>query len=133
LVLTTPKGKTLRVTLDIRQDQVCLRAAESVSTSDTVRLFSFTPHVAPEGVGYTLRQAAWTGGRAILDSRGMLHLQLADSRAPELTLVLCDGAIALWSSDGRLAGPTYFTGGQGNALPSDLYRQVLEPIMKTMS
>lgn len=49
-------------------------------------------------------------GRAILDERGLLHLQSTDSSVPEMTLVLVEGAIAGWVAGVGLWGPDYFTG-----------------------
>ena len=48
--------------------------------------------------------------RAVLDERGLLHLQSTDSSVPEMTLVLVEGAIAGWVAGVGLWGPDYFTG-----------------------
>ena len=49
---------------------------------------------SPAGAGYTLHAAAWgDGSRAVLDSRGMLHLRGSQAAIPELTLVLCTAAL----------------------------------------
>jgi hypothetical protein len=72
---------------------------------------SFQPMPGPPGVGYTLRRAEWAdGSRAILDSRGLLHLQSSDAAVPECTLVLCDHDVAGWCADGRIWGSEYFNG-----------------------
>ena len=56
---------------------------------------------SPAGAGYTLHAAAWgDGSRAVLDSRGMLHLRSSQAAIPELTLVLCTGA---WPVGARTA------------------------------
>ena len=46
--------------------------------------------------------------RIFLDSRGMIHIVSSDKKLPQLTLVLCDGAMAGWTSDGRTFGRAYF-------------------------
>lgn len=51
------------------------------------------------------------GGRAWLDSRGMLHLQAADLFLPEITIVLAESkSLPAWSSDDTIVGPEYFLG-----------------------
>lgn len=71
----------------------------------------FTTTPGPPGTGYRLSVAEWDdGSRACLDSRGLLHLKSSDPAIPELTLVLSDGAMAGWCSNGILFGPPYFTG-----------------------
>ncbi|MCA9112678.1 MAG: hypothetical protein KDA52_22190, partial [Planctomycetaceae bacterium] len=52
---------------------------------------SFEQMRSPGGVGFRLHQAVWEdGSRAILDSRGMLHLKSSDRSIPEATLVLSE-------------------------------------------
>ncbi|MCX6316990.1 MAG: hypothetical protein NTW29_06850 [Bacteroidetes bacterium] len=49
------------------------------------------------------------GSRAVIDSRGLLHLRSADSTIPEVTLVLILAAsVAGWASDGNKTGNPYF-------------------------
>ena len=38
----------------------------------------------------------------------MVHIVSSDKKLPQLTLVLCDGAMAGWTSDGRTFGRAYF-------------------------
>ena len=72
---------------------------------------SFRRMPSPPGVNYKLRCAEWAdGSRAILDSRGLLHLQSSDPAIPECTLVLCDDDVAGWCADGRIWGSEYFNG-----------------------
>lgn len=72
------------------------------------------PMAGPPGTRYTLHAARWTdGSRAILDSRGLLHLQSSDLALPEITLVLVDqGPLAAWESTGRGTKTTYYLGDQ---------------------
>jgi hypothetical protein len=54
------------------------------------------------------------GNRIYVDSRGMLHLRSASLAIPELSfVVLDDGELACWSSDGTLVGPRYLVGDRG--------------------
>ena len=86
------------------------------------------PVAAPKGVGYRLATAEWRGGRAWLDSRGLLHLRQADADAPEATLYLDTVSIGLQCSDGRVAGSHDYFGGVPDARPVELatlFREVL--------
>jgi hypothetical protein len=67
------------------------------------------PEAMPEH-GCTLAPAEFrNGGRAWLDSRGMLHLEPADLFLPELSFILAESSsLPAWSSDGMLVGPAYF-------------------------
>ena len=59
------------------------------------------------------------GGRAWLDTRGMLHLQAADLFIPEITIVLAESAsLPVWCSDQTIVGPEYFLG-ESRAKPGD--------------
>jgi hypothetical protein len=65
------------------------------------------------GHRYRLAQAVWSdGSRAVLDSRGLLHLRSADRSIPEVTLVLCEGELTGWCANGRMWGKRYFVGEQ---------------------
>jgi hypothetical protein len=83
------------------------------------------------GAGYRLREAKWAdGSRAVLDSRGLLHLISADPRTPEAALVLNDDCISVWCNDGRTCGDAYFLadGVQSNA--AEVYATVLKPFVE---
>jgi hypothetical protein len=72
---------------------------------------SFRPLRRRKGVPgqFRLRAANWPdGSRAILDSRGMLHLQGTAPGLPEITLVLTDRTIGGWTSDGLTFGWAFF-------------------------
>jgi hypothetical protein len=51
------------------------------------------------------------GGRLFLDSRGLLHFKCPDPDVPEVSIVLADGEIAGWTSDGYVCGPSFFFDG----------------------
>ena len=64
--------------------------------------------------GCSLSVATWPDGRkAYMDNRGLLHLRPSAAGAPELTLVLSQGEVAGWTSDGMYCGPSFFFGGPG--------------------
>ena len=70
------------------------------------------PCLLPGDRRYHLRVAADpNGNRIYVDSRGMLHLRSANLSIPELSFVILDdGELGCWSSDGTLVGPSYLTG-----------------------
>ena len=69
----------------------------------------FRPMKTQHPFRFQLSVATWpSGDRAILDSRGLLHLQPAVSNIPEVTLLLVEGELTGWCSDGRLFGKGYF-------------------------
>jgi hypothetical protein len=61
--------------------------------------------------GYKLSLARWSeGSQCMLDSRGLLHLRSSDRRVPEATIVLSEGQLSGWSSDGRVWGKSCYVG-----------------------
>jgi hypothetical protein len=60
---------------------------------------------------YRLSVATWDdGSRAVLDSRGLVHLASSDRAIPETTLVLAEGELTGWHSHGHSWGRQYFIG-----------------------
>ncbi len=73
---------------------------------------AFDGVVPAPGTGPPWRAATWPdGSRALLDGRGVLHLQ--PRTGVEVTLALAEGPLAAWTSDGLLVGPRFFTGEVG--------------------
>jgi len=69
----------------------------------------FEPVRIPAEFNFRLKVAIWPdGSRAWLDSRGLLHLKRGNSTNPEVCLVLAEGPMGAWSSDGKICGPDYF-------------------------
>lgn len=86
----------------------------------------FEDRPALPGAGWSLRVATWAGGsRAFLDGRGLLHLLPGEAHGatqgatPEVSLVLADGPLAAWTTEGELTGPPFFTGLVGGDVPRD--------------
>ena len=87
----------------------------------------FVPAPAPQGAGYSLQLARWKDGSvAWIDSRGMLHLKSSDRSLPEVTLVLRDGALAGWTSEGWNFGLTYFAGETEAGAEEYVYHNMIE-------
>ncbi|MDB6113052.1 MAG: hypothetical protein JWR69_4802, partial [Pedosphaera sp.] len=95
--LTESDGHTLRL-IEIKPDAREVAAARK-----------FERTIIPAEHPFTLKVVTWPDGRRVwLDSRGLLHLRSADASEPEISLVLSDGFMAAWSSDGRMAGSSFF-------------------------
>lgn len=105
-----PRGRkdTCRIAWDTANSRMCLVRTPIETIPNRIH---FQQAAGPPGAGYRLTFAQWTdGSRAYLDSRGLLHLKSARREIPELTIVLAEGPLAGWSSNGQLFGPEYFTG-----------------------
>jgi len=106
LALESRKGQILAFevrqrlpVLAVRGDRTPLRAARGFED------------LMGTGKRYRLSQARWAdGSRAVLDGRGLLHLTSSDRAIPEVTLVLAEGELTGWCSDGRMWGKRYFIG-----------------------
>jgi hypothetical protein len=84
--------------------------------------------------GYTLAVADLpAGGRAWLDSRGLLHLASGDPSLPECSLVLTEGPMAGWLSDGRVFGPSYWLASLQAAPVRDVIRDWFVPFVKRLT
>ena len=81
----------------------------------------------PGVCGFSMKVARWSDGRrAWLDDRGMLHLRCADRHPPEVSIVLCEGALAAWSSDGLWCGPKFFIGQRAASPARELWERIEE-------
>jgi hypothetical protein len=79
--------------------------------------------------------ATWKdGSRALLDSRGLLHLQSSDRSIAEATLVLTDRDVAAWISDGRVCGTRYFVDENIGQIctPQEFVNDVLNPFIERL-
>jgi hypothetical protein len=77
--------------------------------------------------GVTLQTAEWPcGSKVFLDNRGLLHLKSHDSMVPEISLVLSDGEVAGWTSDGHVCGPKFFFEGEYQSEPKLVFERVLQ-------
>jgi hypothetical protein len=81
-----------------------------------------------------LRIATWPdGSRAFLDTRGLLHLQSADTSIPEVSIILRDGPFAGWCADGTLWGPRYFTGVKHDRRQTGhVWQNAIEPFVRRL-
>ncbi len=108
LTLVSRKHRTFRIVTDANSSEILLR---SVTIGRLHNQQTFEPAETPSGRGMRLLRATWNdGSEAFIDSRGLLHLRSADQTIPEISIVLRDGLLAGWCSNGRLWGMRYFTG-----------------------
>ncbi len=90
------------------------------------------PHPVPPEFGCTLHVATWPGGGQVFhDSRGLLHFKSQDASLAEVTLVLSDGEVAGWTSDGHWCGPQFFLP-EGRTSDPEIVYQRLEQILSLL-
>lgn len=83
--------------------------------------------------GYSLELAQFGGRcRAWLDSRGLLHLASSDRTVPDCSLILTEGPLAGWLSDGRVFGPPYWHDGQQPTPVQEILRDFWEPFLANL-
>lgn len=123
LVLISKNGTHLR----FRNAYTSRHALDLVPTqAKPIEFVAFESVARPQGASYSLRVAQWRdGSRAFLDSRGLLHLKSSSSSVADATLVLYEGPTACWTSDGRMCGPDYFTGGKANTNVESVFNEVI--------
>lgn len=101
------KSRWWRIALNEAGDTVVLQNCTGSPPDERVLAFEELPH--EQNVGYRLGRATWKdGSSAVLDTRGMLHLKSANAAVPEATIVLAEGALGGWTSDGNHWGFGYF-------------------------
>ncbi len=106
LILRSKRSPTkITISLAEASQELCFRP-----WPNPCELTFFERIAGPEGARYSLREAKLPGGsRAVLDSRGLLHLISVRDDLPEITLVLsADGPLSGWTSQGDLLGEPYF-------------------------
>ncbi len=116
-------------------DQLKLVMITSAEAARVRNVRTFEQMRPPSDVGYRLHQAVWKdGSRAILDSRGLLHLKSSDASIPEVTLVLSELEVAIWVSDGRMWGSSYHLGDRHFASDlQDIVKTVLAPFTERIT
>jgi len=121
LALKNVKGNWYTVTLE--ENSLRLTWLQAEPPADPRRRRKFEAARLPRHSGFTLKVARWAdGSSAWLDSRGLLHLKQA--ARPEVSLMLAEGTLAAWSSDGKLCGPPFFVEGRANADAATLLERI---------
>jgi hypothetical protein len=103
-----------------------IRMGELPAATDLAPELHFSAPPQATEWGCLLHQAAWPSGtKAFLDSRGLLHLKSHYLSMPEVSLVLSDGEIAGWTSDGHVCGPRFFFEGDMVSEPQEVFARML--------
>jgi hypothetical protein len=66
------------------------------------------------------------GSKIFLDSRGLLHFKSADPDVPQVSIVLADGEVAGWTSDGAVCGPQFFFGMPIVSNPTAVFERIMK-------
>jgi hypothetical protein len=103
-----------------------VRLREAAPAADGVRLpLPFDEPPRRTSHGCSLQTAVWpNGSKAFLDSRGILHLKSCDSSVPEISLVLSEGEVAAWTSNGHVSGPSFFFDGRFRPEPHLIFQAI---------
>jgi hypothetical protein len=109
-VLASPRGHVWTLQWNASAD--CLSFPRTPARKpDDLRVAPFEPwpdSANMDAVRY-LSVATWPdGSRAILDARGLLHLQSSDESIPECSLLLNERQLAGWDVDRGCCGPAEF-------------------------
>jgi len=116
IALRSRKGRWIRIQLNARRDAFAFSQIEGGSPA--VYHAVFKPIPSPAETDFNLSEAVWpgSGSRAVLDRRGLLHLQSGKAELPEVSIVLAESSsLPAWSSDGTAIGPSFFVVDSGRA------------------
>ena len=121
LTLVSFKGQHL--VFCTRQGMPLFSPSKKSGTLQYQQLFT---EIEPNDIRYRLSKATWQdGSKAVLDSRGLLHLKPANREVPEITIVLTEGELTVWCSDSRNFGKDYFfAASEDNPKPAIQRRKV---------
>lgn len=83
----------------------------------------------PAARGFAIRQwrAELDAGNCVVDSLSLLHIRSEDTSQPEVSIVLTEGPLAAWSSNGLVVGPPELTNGSGT--PATEFLSVLRDLL----
>jgi hypothetical protein len=126
------KGRWRRITFETWR--IMIRDADTPGVDVTWPGLPFSSQPTPPGLGCTLQVAEWpNGSKAFLDSRGLLHLKSHDPSLAEVSLVLSDGEVAGWTSDGLVCGPSFFFEDQRPSNPQKVFRRIEDFLSRAMA
>ena len=129
LRLVSRKHKHLTIDYNSQYDLIRLIDAEDEFGAPKQM---FSPSVN-SSFWYSLSVATWEdGSRAYLDSRGLLHLKSSDRDVPETTMVLSDGRLSGWCSDGRFWGLEYAIGEHQPSRSRDIYESAIRAFVERL-
>jgi hypothetical protein len=131
IVLHGRKGSLRKLGLN-PQNNLVITELSAHEREGLINQILFPPsNAAADRRAHTFRTAEWpSGSKAFLDSRGLLHLKSHDSSVPEISLVLSDGEVAGWTSNGHVCGPKFFFEGAQISEPVRVFEHILQFIAK---
>ena len=104
-----------------------LRISDVASHGPASHRQSFSGQYTGTNHGCSLQKIQYpNGSRIFLDSRGLLHFKSWDSNLPEISLVLADGEVAGWTSDGHVCGPAFFFEGPFTSKPEAVFERLMK-------
>ena len=125
IVLLSRRGNVHKISYD--RGQVHLQSAKK--GRNKFKSFKRIPSLG--GTRYKLSCAEFNNGvRIFLDSRGMIHLKSGDPNLAEVTILLHDGPLTIWTSDGKFYGDEYFIGAHQPYSANIIYNDYVKVILQ---
>jgi hypothetical protein len=116
-------GKWRGLALD---DNGTLRISGLPSTVNVLPGVAFQEQARKTSHGCTLQTAEFSdGSKVFLDSRGLIHFKSSYPTVPEVSIVLADGEVVGWSSDGYVCGPSFFFDGPHVSDPKSVFERLM--------
>jgi hypothetical protein len=116
-------GKWRGLALD---DNGTLRISALPSTVNVLPGVAIQEQARKTSHGCTLQTAEFSGGsKVFLDSRGLMHFKSSDPALPEVSIVMADGEVAGWTSDGYVCGPSFFFDGPHVSDPKSIFDRLM--------
>ena len=132
LALVSGATRLWPIQLDMQQHQLRF-ATTVVRTQGSIEVRAFSDRIALGANRWGLRCATWEDGSyAYLDDRSLLHLRSSDPSVPEVSLVLAEGGIPGWCSDGRAWGHPYFLADAPSADPREVWEDAIGPFLERL-
>lgn len=118
----------------LNNNSITIRTFEHKSTK---RAEKEEPYTLRSNKHCSLTNFVWAdGSKAVVDSRGLIHMVSSDVSLCQVTLVLIEGkSTGCWSSDGIVAGNDYFIPlkQQTRISPTDFHKKYIEPIIQRIN
>src|ERR1043166_7481638 len=103
-----------------------LRISALPQTVNVLPGVAFQEQARKTSHGCTLQTAEFPGGsKVFLDSRGLMHFKSYDPSLPEVSIVMADGEVAGWTSDGYVCGPSFFFNGAHLSDPKSVFDRLM--------
>lgn len=105
--------------------KLCILPAPNLGDLPAEPLFNGLPREI-KSAGVWLQTGQLSNGTTVfLDSYGILHLKSARPELPEVSVLLADGEVAGWTSDGGVCGPSFFFDGKYTSESNRVFEHLL--------